>query len=359
MQLIAIEPTPNPNSMKLNLDTALPAGASLHFAAPDPAAPAYVNRLLAIPGVRSVYQVADFIALERRPQAGWQPILAAVREVLAAPGARPAAPSEPVRVYVQVFRGIPIQVKAVAGTREVRLALAERFRTAAMQAADAAGTLLAERRWEEQDARGTDPEAAAAAVAAAVDAAYPAARLEHLLAGALQQAPAVAAPGPGEPDWRRRYAALDQLSAAPGALPVVLRALADPHPRVRRLAAVYLGEIGGQAGSAAVLPHLLRALRDPAAAVRRAAGDALSDLGDPAAGPAMAAALADASKLVRWRAARFLYEAGDAAALPALQAAQDDPEFEVRLQVRMAIERIATGTGAVEPAWKQLTRKPQ
>jgi HEAT repeat protein len=68
--------------------------------------------------------------------------------------------------------------------------------------------------------------------------------------------------------------------------------------------------------------------------VRRSAGDALNDLGDPAALPAMAAALADPNKLVRWRAARFLFEQGGREDLPALAEAQDDPEFEVRMQVR-------------------------
>jgi HEAT repeat protein len=102
---------------------------------------------------------------------------------------------------------------------------------------------------------------------------------------------------------------------------------------------------------------LCRALKDPSVAVRRSAGDALNDLGDPAALPAMEAALADPNKLVRWRAARFLFELGGRENLPVLAQAQDDPEFEVRMQVRQALERIEGGQAAQGPVWMRMTQK--
>ncbi|WP_394298033.1 HEAT repeat domain-containing protein [Gordoniibacillus kamchatkensis] len=105
------------------------------------------------------------------------------------------------------------------------------------------------------------------------------------------------------------------------------------------------------------LPYLYRALRDKTPAVRRTAGDTLSDIGDPAAIPAMTGALRDDNKLVRWRAARFLYEVGDETAVPALREAADDPEFEVRLQARLALERIEGGRAAEGSVWQQMTRR--
>ena len=51
----------------------------------------------------------------------------------------------------------------------------------------------------------------------------------------------------------------------------------------------------------------------------------------------------------------FLYEVGDESALEALKAAEDDPEFEVSLQVKMAIERIEHGEEAKGSVWKQMT----
>ncbi len=60
----------------------------------------------------------------------------------------------------------------------------------------------------------------------------------------------------------------------------------------------------------------------------------------------MIKSLKDPSKLVRWRAAMFLFELGDESAIPALKAAQDDPEFEVAMQARLALERIEGGEEA-------------
>ena len=41
--------------------------------------------------------------------------------------------------------------------------------------------------------------------------------------------------------------------------------------------------------------------------------------------------------------------------LPALKAAENDPEFEVSMQIKMAIERIEGGEEAKGSVWKQMT----
>ncbi|MFL6557801.1 MAG: virulence factor, partial [Bacillus sp. (in: firmicutes)] len=46
---------------------------------------------------------------------------------------------------------------------------------------------------------------------------------------------------------------------------------------------------------------------------------------------------------------------GDEKALPALKAAENDSEFEVSLQIKMAIERIEGGESAKGSVWKQMT----
>ena len=51
----------------------------------------------------------------------------------------------------------------------------------------------------------------------------------------------------------------------------------------------------------------------------------------------------------------FLYETADESALPALKEAADDPEFEVKMQILMAIERIEGGEEAKGSVWKQMT----
>jgi HEAT repeat protein len=71
----------------------------------------------------------------------------------------------------------------------------------------------------------------------------------------------------------------------------------------------------------------------------------------------MIKALRDPSKIVRWRAARFLYEVGDETAIPALREAQDEPEFEIRMQLKLALERIEGGEAAVGSVWQQMTQR--
>ncbi len=123
--------------------------------------------------------------------------------------------------------------------------------------------------------------------------------------------------------------------------------------QLRRLAVVYLGDLK----TPEAMELLFQALRDSSAAVRRTAGDTLSDIGDASATEVMIEALTDKSKLVRWRAARFLYEAGTDDALDALRQAADDPEFEVGLQARMAVERIESGEQAAGTIWQQMANR--
>src|SRR5699024_4631847 len=156
-----------------------------------------------------------------------------------------------------------------------------------------------------------------------------------------------------DPDCNKRYAALVQMHPTLEDLDELANALQDPKSSIRRLATAYLGSLEDPK----VLPYLYQALKDPSVTVRRTAGDCLSDLGDPDAIGPMIEALKDKSKLVRWRAAMFLYETGDASAVPALREAQDDPEFEVSMQVKMALERIEGGEEASGSVWQKMTRR--
>jgi len=369
MQLISIEPTPNPNSMKLNLGESLPPGVNHTYTAGAGDCPDYIAQLLRVPGVKSLFQMADFIAVQRHPRADWQEILAGVRgafgsDCAAAPRDVAAAVDEgfgEVRVEVQMFRGIPMLVKVAAGTEMQRQALPARFTAAVQRAAPASPNMLAERRWVDQGARYGSPQQIAQEVAEELAAAYDDARLQQLVHQALAEragAPVVRPHAetptqlPEDPDWRVRYAALEQTAPRPAAMPLLVRALRDPQSSIRRLAVIYLG----LTRDPAAVPLLCETLADEAAAVRRTAGDALCDLGDARAIAPMTKALDDPSKLVRWRAARFLYETGDHSALRALRVHADDPEFEVRMQVRLAIERIEGGQAGKGPVWQQMTR---
>jgi hypothetical protein len=376
MKIVSIEPTPSPNAMKLNMDESLEPGTKYAYTTESAGrAPAHLRALLAIEGVKGVYQAADFIAVERDASADWRVILAEVREAYGEDGATSSDVPEATDGYgeatvlVQIFRGIPMQVRVRSGHEEARVALPERLTEAAMKAGAASPNLIRERQLVDQGVRYGELTEIAALVAAELDAAYDDARLLALVAQAERMgdtpeaAPMLSAAETLTPDevkarlddadWKRRYAALERLKPAPEHLPIVTKALADDNFSIRRLAVVYLGDIKGPEA----IKHLITMLKDPSVAVRRTAGDALSDIGDPSAQPAMIDALADKSKIVRWRAARFLYDLGDEHALGALQDATDDPEFEVALQARMAAERIASGEAAAGTVWQQMANR--
>jgi hypothetical protein len=382
MNIVSIEPTPSPNSMKLNLDETLPKGVKHTYTKEqvDQAPPLYRN-LLGIDGVRSVFHTADFIAIDRQPKFDWQPILAEAREIFggaAGASASSASETEPEATYGEVdvklqhFRGLPIQVRASSGGTEQRSGLPDRFNQAIMRATASNPFLIKERQLKELGVRYGELDEVLEEIVREIDAAYDDSRLEALVAQALAQgpgeaagpppAPVIAKLGPEEierrlndPDWKIRYAALEQIEPSLATLTLLAKALNDANTSIRRLATVYLGDVK----EPEALPHLFQALADESAAVRRTAGDTLSDLGDTAAIAPMVAALSDKNKLVRWRAARFLFEAGDESALPALRTAQNDPEFEVSLQVKLAIERIEGGQEAAGSVWQQMTRRNQ
>lgn len=381
MKILSIEPTPSPNSMKLNLDISLEPGVAYNINKQNQKeAPSYIQDIMSIEGVTGVYQVNDFMALERHPKADWKEILAQVREqmeqhsqdVELQPAASKEASSEQaeegfgeVQVFIQMFKGIPMQIKLVKNQEEKRVGLPQRLMEAAMKAQPAAKNLVLEREWVDRGVRYGELADIGNQLVEELSAAYDEERLDRLVAKAFEadtkaeeeyRAEHVLSALDSE-DWRTRYAALSRMQLTLEEIPVLEKALQDSKMSIRRLATAYLGEIGGEYGAEHVLPLLTKALQDDSPVIRRTAGDAISDVGDPSAMEAMMEALQDKNKLVRWRAARYLYEVGDERAIPALRVAQDDPEFEVSLQVKIALERIEGGEQAEGTVWQQMTRR--
>lgn len=373
MKIVFIEPTPSPNSMKLHLDESLEAGIRKTYTL-DNSAPAWIRQLLNIPGVKSIFHTADFIALDRKGSADWAAILSAVQEQFGQeqvdsawdPEAAEAAGYGEAQVFVQFFRGIPMQIRVKSGAREERISLSPRFVSAVTEVASA--TLIKERKLSDYGVRYGELSEIAREVEQELEAAYPPERLETIKTQAIAHGRSEAEfveqrrtlsldevrERMGDADWHVRYAGLEALQQpGPESLPLLAEAVRDPQMQVRRIAVVYLGDVR----TPEAMALLYEALRDSSAAVRRTAGDTLSDIGDAAATAPMIAALADPSKLVRWRAARFLYEVGTDEALEPLRAAADDPEFEVGLQARMAVERIESGEQAAGTVWQQMAKR--
>lgn len=370
MRIVSIEPTPSPNTMKVLLDQEMKAGKSNNYKKDEAdGAPPVINDILAIDGIKGVYHVADFLAVERNAKFDWQDLLPQVRKAFGedTQDQESESPMEEhfgeVNVSVQMFKGIPMQVKVTDGEQEKRFSLPDPFLEAVGHAQKDGDNVVLLRKWKDYGIRYGDLDEIGNNVTEELVAAYPSERLAALIEEAQETTDSkgpfiykkkqkVSVTDFEAPDWQTRYQKLDAMEDPTlDDLPLLEKALEDEKVSIRRLAVVYLGMIEDEK----VLPLLYKGLRDKSVTVRRTAGDCLSDLGFAKATPEMIQALKDKSKLVRWRAAMFLYEVGDESALPGLREAENDPEFEVKLQVKMAIERIEGGEEAKGSVWKQMT----
>lgn len=372
MNIVSVEPTPSPNTMMLRLDERLEDGIRRTYTLDNErSAPAFIRQMLHIPGVKSVFHTTDFVALDRKGNADWAAILGEVQSRLGQEGLdlewieSEDATGEhygEAQVFVQFFRGVPMQIRVKAGAKEERISLSDRFVQAVTEVASA--TLIKERKLTDYGVRYGELPDIAREVEQEIEAAYPPERLNQVIKQAIEHGTkteefverrrqlegAELEQALRDENWNVRYAALDGMEPTPERLPLIAQALEDSKMQIRRLAVVYLGDIR----TPEAMELLYKALKDSSPAVRRTAGDTLSDIGDPAATPAMTASLTDSSKLVRWRAARFLYEVGTEEAEEALRKAADDPEFEVSLQAKMALERIESGEQAAGTVWQQM-----
>ncbi|NEP61348.1 MAG: PBS lyase [Symploca sp. SIO2G7] len=389
MRLISIETTPSPNCIKLNLDEAICQKAlTLKQGSNMSDAPEIAQQLMAIEAVQSVFIVQDFITLTRKGRSDWQPILVKAADVIGVADnadakllSQVAASIQPnqthsseavsdlglLEVAVQMFRGIPLQIRATAADgQQARVSLPDRFaqalqRTIAATDAD----YVTERRWEPYQAPAGEPTQVAQLVADEIDSLFDCEDLARIEAAAIangavadsadsvtQQQMLVAELS--HPDWKHRLKALQQIDVTAENFAAVVTVLDDEKSSIRRWASALLG---ASTLKMAVTPLCRLVRHDPSAMVRRTAGDALSDIGDASALDTMAKALTDDSKLVRWRAARFLNELGDQTVVaPLQQAAAQESEFDVRVEIAAALERIEIGGETQLPMWMRLTQ---
>ncbi|WP_160722158.1 conserved virulence factor C family protein [Bacillus sp. USDA818B3_A] len=370
MKIKAIEPTPSPNTMKINLDQELSMGKSHNYKKETAAeAPPIIQAILQIDGIKGVYHVADFLAVERNAKYDWKELLPQVRQAFGEELPESMDINKPnehfgeIKVEIQMFKDIPLQVKLTDSSTERRFGMPDYFLKAREEAQLAEDNYILLRKWQNAGVRYGEFDQIGQEVVEELIAAYPKERLEVLVTKAQNEdTPMIQKVKPARrkvtsedltnPDWQIRYQLLEQMDDPElEDLPMLEQAINDEKPSIRRLATVYLGMIKEKE----VLPLLYKALKDKTVTVRRTAGDCLSDLGFAEAAEEMAKALKDTSKLVRWRAAMFLYEEGDEKSLRALKEAENDPEFEVSLQIKMAIERIEGGEEAKGSVWKQMT----
>ncbi|UPM56059.1 conserved virulence factor C family protein [Gottfriedia acidiceleris] len=373
MKIKSIEPTPSPNTMKVLLNEELPSGSRNHYSIDNiDKAPLIIQEILGIEGIKSVYHVADFIAIDRKSNANWQTILLQVRNVFGEE-VNDESTNETiidshfgeVQVFVQMYHNIPMQLKLIVNGEEQRAALPPFYKEAIMKLTTSASNVVFERQWIDYGIRYGELATIEKEIIDELTAIHTENDIKNIVNEVMKNDESntekkevpkfepFTADIFEEKDWKKRYARFVKIDPTLEDLPLLEIALKDEHVSIRRLATAYLGMLKSEL----VLPYLYKALKDKAVGVRRIAGDCLSDLGFEEAMPAMIEALKDPSKLVRWRAAMFLFELGDESAIPALKAALEDPEFEVKLQVQLALHRIENGEEALGSVWKQMTER--
>lgn len=370
MEIVRVEPTPSPNTMKIVLSFKKEDRSSNTYTEVNDHNPEFINRILQLDGIKSVFHVMDFIAVDKRPKENWDTLLKDVTSAISGSDQEGDFAENQVNEHfgevkaeVLKFKGIPYQIKLTTQDEEKRKQLPEIYIDSMLKATKDSDNVVFLRKWEDLGVRYGEVEEVLATVQEEILALYPKEKLEALVEEALTSDITIPEKQfvhvdketfEQEEDWKVKLRMLNDFpTPTEDDYPLLDVALNDEKPQVRRMAIVLLGMIE----SKETLPYLYKGMKDKVVSVRRTAGDCLSDLGFKEALPVMIEALEDPQKIVRWRAAMFIFDEGDETALEALKKRQDDPAFDVKLQVQMAIERIENGEEALGSVWKQMANR--
>lgn len=366
MKIVNISPTPSPNTMKFTLNESKADNKSATYKSIDDNQPEFINALLAIDEVNSIFYALDFISIDKLPKADWEALIPKIKncfeqEVTDVTSEK----NKPIDHHVEVlfFKTIPYQIKVTYGDEETRKQLDVRFIDAMMKAQKDTDNVIFLRKWHDYGIRYGSIEDIINTIKEEIDALYPDEILMEKVQEALNTDTTVEQKClervsietfNNEKDWKSRYRILDHYPKPTiEDLPFIMNALKDEKPQIRRLAVVFLGMLEDKVA----LEGLHQAMNDPNIQIRRTAGDTISDLGFKESLDVMHKALDDKSAIVRWRAAMFIYDEGDTTSLPYLEKHLNDDAFDVKLQVQQAYERIKNGEAAVGSVWKQIANR--
>ena len=261
-----------------------------------------------------------------------------------------------------MFKGIPYQIKLTTSKEEKRQQLPEIYIDKMLEAQKDNDNVVFLRKWEDFGIRYGDVSEVMDDVYEEVIALYPEERLNELVKVALETDIVV-------PEQHYQHVTLDEYNKAEDwkarlrmlksfptptfdDIPLLETALNEDKIPLRREAVVLLGMIEDED----ILPYIYRGLHDKSPAVRRTAGDCLSDLGFKGALPEMEKALDDPQKLSDG-VLLCLYLMKEMKINYLLKAHADDPAYEVKLQIEMAISRIENGDEALGSVWKQIANR--
>lgn len=77
---VTVNSTPNPNAVKFTVG--VPVGGPSTFVPSQPTDDPLGSVLLSLPGVASVFMTADFVTINKLPDAAWEPIIEPAQQAL-------------------------------------------------------------------------------------------------------------------------------------------------------------------------------------------------------------------------------------------------------------------------------------
>lgn len=368
MEILRVEPTPSPNTMKIVLTKKREDNKSNTYTEVNESQPTFINDLLSLDGVKSIFYVMDFLAIDKQPKADWEEVLPNITstlnsEVVSEDSYTPDDHFGEIKAETLMFKGIPYQIKLTSTNEEKRSQLPDIFVDSMLKAQKEGDNIVFLRKWQDLGIRYGDLEQVMDEVYEEIVALYPEQRLNELVETALatdiivpqqQYTHVTISDYKQAENWKARLRMLkDFPKPTLDDLSLLELALKEEKAPLRRQAVVLIGMLEDKK----VLPLLYQGLHDKSPAVRRTSGDCLSDLGYKEALPEMEHALDDPQKIVRWRAAMFIFDEGGPEQLPSLKAHVNDQAYEVKLQIEMAISRIENGDEALGSVWKQIANR--
>ncbi|MGU3127155.1 NifU N-terminal domain-containing protein [Staphylococcus aureus] len=82
MKIISISETPNHNTMKITLSESRERYYIRYvYVKVDDSQPAFINDILKVEGVKSIFHVMDFISVDKENDANWETVLPKVEAV--------------------------------------------------------------------------------------------------------------------------------------------------------------------------------------------------------------------------------------------------------------------------------------
>lgn len=75
MEIVRIDPTPNPHTMKITLNEEKGDMKSATYKEAGDDAPEFINSILEIEDVTSVFHALDFISVDKSPRADWEQVI--------------------------------------------------------------------------------------------------------------------------------------------------------------------------------------------------------------------------------------------------------------------------------------------